>query len=147
MNTDPTNLPDLFPLVKGMKLRTRKLGANPVSPLFPVSIGTDNHDSPDPRHDFTICWEDPKLGVTVRVREQENGRLIADVFSADAALLDKAWVSVSLIGTGVNHISHKSIPLKVAEKNGCSGSADFGPLADAVKELGPQLGVVVMLLV
>jgi hypothetical protein len=41
----------------------------------------------------------------------------------------------------------KGIPLDVPEKSGCSGSADFGPRAGAVKQLGPQVGVAVFLLV
>jgi len=130
-----------------MKIRTKKIGSNPVSPLFPVPVHPDNGDSSDTPPRFKICWEDQKLGVIVRVREEENGRLTTEVFSSNAGLLDKAWVSVSLAGTGVDHLSRKAIPLIKPEKDGCSGSADFGPLADAVKELGSQLGVVVILLV
>ena len=41
---------------------------------------------------------------------------------------------------------HKLIPLQIAERNGCSGATDFGSLTNAVKELGPQLGLIVFLL-
>ena len=40
---------------------------------------------------------------------------------------------------------HKMIPLNVPEKNGCSGSADFGPIANAIVELGPQFRVIIFL--
>jgi hypothetical protein len=146
MSNDPDpNLSDLFPLPKGMKIRTRKFGANPVSPLFPVPVDGDRSDSTKPRSEFQIRWENQPLGVTALVRERENGHLIADVFCTNADLLDKAWVSVGLMGT-TDQLIRKSIPLNVPAKNGCGGSADFGPLTAAVKELGPQLGVVVFLL-
>jgi hypothetical protein len=89
-----------------------------------------------------------RTAAPTRIKDEgKNGRLIADVFCTNGELLDKAWVSVALVGTGVDHVSCKAIPLKVPEKNGCSGSADIGPLADAVKELGAYLGVVVLLTV
>ena len=43
---------------------------------------------------------------------------------------------VGLVGTAKDHVLRKTIPLEVPEKTGCSGSADFGPLGDRVKELG-----------
>lgn len=148
MNTDPErNLSDFFPFPKGMKVRKHKIGANPISPLVPAPVAGDNGDCCAARPEFKICWEDRQQGLTVLVRAHENGRLIADVFCTNGELLDKAWVSVALVGTGVDHMSCKAIPLKVPEKNGCSGSADIGPLADAVKELGAYLGVVVLLTV
>jgi len=148
MSTDPKpTLPDLFPLPEGTKIRARKFGAKPVSPLVPAPVGGDKGDAAAPRAAFKVCWEDPQQGLTVLVRERDNGHLIADVICTEAGLLDKAAVSVGLVGTVVDHLIRKTIPLDVPEKSGCSGSADFGPLADAVKELGPQLGVVVFLLV
>jgi hypothetical protein len=146
MNTDPTsNPPDFFPLPHGMKIRTPKFGAQPVSPFFPVPI-TEGEPSAV-RPEFKICWEDQQQGLSVVVRERENGHLSAAVFCTDAGLLDKAAVSVGLMGATAEHSIHKTIPLNVRDKTGCSGSADFGPLACAVKELGPQLGVVVFLLI
>jgi hypothetical protein len=41
----------------------------------------------------------------------------------------------------------KIVPLKIAENNGCSGSADMVLLTDAVKQLGPRLAIVVILVV
>jgi hypothetical protein len=148
MSTDPKRtLPDLFPLPDGTKIRARKFGAKPVSPLVPAPVAGDKGDDAAPRAAFKIRWEDQQQGLTVLVRERGNGHLIADVFCTDAGLLDKAAVSVGLVGTVEDHLIRKTIPLDVSENSGCSGSADFGLLADAVKELGQQLGVVVFLLV
>jgi len=148
MTTDPKQtLLDLFPLPEGVKLRARKFGANPVSSFVPTPVGGDKGDSSNPRPEFKIAWEDKQQGLKILVRERENGHLIADVSCTDAGLLNKAAVSVGLVGTLEDHLIRKTIPLDVPEATGCRGSMDFGPLADAVKELGPQLGVVVFLLV
>jgi hypothetical protein len=148
MNTDPEPiLSALFPLPEGIKLRARKFGAEPASPLVPAPVGGDKGPSSDPRPEFTLRWEDQQQGLTVLVRERENGHLIADVFCTDAGLLAKAAVSVGLVGTAADHLIRKTIPLNGSEQNSCSGSADFGPLTDVVKELGPRLGIVVFLLV
>jgi len=147
MSTDPKpNLWDLFPLPKGMKHRSPKFGANPTSPPVPVPVGGDKGDTTDPRPAFQIPWEDPQLGLKVLVQEREDGHLIADVFCTNAALLNKAAVSVGLVGTAVDPLIRKSIQLNVPEKNGCRGSWDFGLLTNTVKELGPQIGLIVFLL-
>ena len=134
----------MFALPIGMQFRTRMFGAKVVSPLFPVPVQPGCESAPRPL--FEVRWEDPQLGRTVLVREQQDGHLIADVFAADSHLLNEAAVSVSLVGTAEDQMILKMVPLVVAEKNGCSGSADFGPLANAVQQLGSQLGVIVFLL-
>ena len=145
MNHDPKKALDvLFPMPAGIRVHSYKLGANPISPLVPVSV---QGESSEPRPEFKICWDDQQLGVTVLVQEREDGHLIANAFCTNANLLNKGAVSVGLVGTGIDHRSAKVIPLVVPEKTGCSGSADLGPLSGAVKELGTQLGVVVILLV
>lgn len=63
----------------------------------------------------------------------------------NAGLLNRAAVSVGLVGTAEDRLIRKTIALDMPEKDGCSGLADFGRLTDAVKELGPQLGAVVFL--
>ena len=141
-------LEDQYPLPEGVKLRTRKFGANPMSPLVATPTGGDTGDSSSARPEFKIRWEDQEHGLTVLVRERrESGHLVADVFCTDAGQLNKLAVSVALVGTVEDQMIRKTIPLDVPEKAGCSGSADFGPLAEAVNDLGPQLGVVVFMLV
>jgi hypothetical protein len=148
MNTDPKpTLADLFPLPEGTKLRVRKFGAKPVSELVPAPVGGNVAQAAAPRPEFKIHWEDQQQGLTVIVRERENGHLVAEVCCSDAGLHNKAAVSVGLVGTVEDHLIRKTIPLDVVVTGGCSGSADFGPLTAAVQELGPQLGVVVFLLV
>jgi hypothetical protein len=148
MNTDPKpTLPDLFPLPEGIQLRTRRFGANPVSSPVPAPVGGNRGDSDAPRPEFKLHWEDPQQGLTVIVRERDNGHLIADVFAIDPGLLDKGAISVGLVGTVEGGLIRKTIPLGVPEKDGCSGSADFGPLASAVAELGSPLRAIVYLLV
>ena len=138
---------DLYPLPESVKLRTHKFGKNPESPLVPTPTGGDKGDASPARTEFKIRWEDQEYGLTVLVRERrESGRLVADVFCNDAGRLNKLAVSVALVGTIDNRMIRKTIPLDVPEKTGCSGSADFRPLAEAVKELGTQLGVVVFML-
>ncbi len=128
-----------------MKVHSVKLGANPISAFVPVprSEGTDS--APASRPAFEIPWEDQQQGLRVLVKERENGHLIADVFSTDAGLLNHAAVSVALVGAAEYPIC-KVIPLKVPDDSGCRGSADFGLLSGAVKELGPRLALVVFLL-
>jgi len=140
-------MPDLYPLPAGIKIRKRRFGANPVSPLVPAPVGGDKADSSAPRPAYKLRWEDREQGLTVLVRKRDNGHLIADVLSTDAGMLKKAAVSVGLVGPIEDHPIRKTIPLDVAEKGGCSGSADFGLLTDVVRELGSQLGMVVILLV
>ena len=85
---------------------------------MPVPIGEVSGDSPVPPQEFKICWEDQKQGLKVIVRAK-NGRLIADVFATDGDILNKAWVSVSLVGKAEHDTQRKSIPLNVPEENGC----------------------------
>jgi hypothetical protein len=139
-------LADLYSLPPGTKLRVRKFGANPTSPLVPTPVGGNQGASAAVRPEFRLRWEDQQQGLQVTVRERDNGHLIAEVFSTDPALLTKATVSVGLVGTIEDGLIRKTIPLDVPETTGCSGSADFGLLEDAVKELGSELGVVVFLL-
>jgi hypothetical protein len=137
-----------YPLPEGVKLRTRKFGANPMSSLVATPPGGDRGDSSPARPGFKIRWEDQEHGLIVLVRERrESGHLVADVFCSDAGQLNKLAVSVALVGTIEDQMIRKTIPLDVPEKTGCSGSADFGPLTEAMKELGPELGVVVFMLV
>src|SRR5262245_7814770 len=142
MSTDPkSTLPDLFPLPEPVKLRTPKFGARPVSNFVPVPTPVDQGAGPS-RPAFRIDWQDQEQGLTVRIRETADGHLSAEVFSTDAALLNQAAVSVGLLGTAEGRLIRKTVPLNVAEPQGCSGSADLGPLADAVQQLGPQLAAV-----
>jgi len=151
VNTEKKSvLDDLYPLPEGVKLRTRKFGANPMSPLASTPTGGPQGASSPDRTEFKIRWEDQEHGLTVLVRERrESGHLVADVFCTDAARLNKLAVSVALVGTIEDHMIRKTIPLDVPEKEigGCSGSADFGLLTEATEELGTQLGVVVFMLV
>jgi hypothetical protein len=147
MSTEPQqNLDDLFPLPKGVKLRTHKFGARPWSALVPAPVGGNLDASSTPRPEFQIPWEDQQQGLSVLVSEQENGRLVATVACTNACLLGKA-VAVGLTGSAAEHPICKTISLHASETGGCGGAADFGPLTDAVKELGPHLGIVVFLLV
>ena len=147
MSTDPQPArPNPFPLPEGIKLRARKFGTKPFSDFVSASVGPNQSGVTAPQSEFTLRWEDAKQGLTVLVREREDGHVIAGVFCTDASLLNKAAVSVGLLGKLEPRPARKTIPLNVPESNGCSGSADFGPLADLVKELGPQLAVLVFLL-
>ncbi len=81
MNTGqkPT-LEGQYPLPEGVKLRTRKFGANPMSPLVATPTGGDRGDSSPGRTEFKIHWEDQEHGLTVLVREsRESGHLIGAV--------------------------------------------------------------------
>ena len=135
-------LGEMMPLPPGIKLRRRKFGAD--SPIITVNLGGNASDS-ERLSLFELHWNDPELGLTVMVREQPSGRLVTDVACADAGLLNK-WVSVALMGTFNTEMVRKTIPLDTPEGAGCGGFADFGPLADAVKLLGPQLRIVVILM-
>src|SRR5687767_5096849 len=111
MSTDPKQtLDELFPLPKGIKIRSRKFGKNPVSALVPTSVGQANCSADSQRSPFQIDWEDQHLELKVRVREQENGRLIATVFCNNADRLGKAAVSVGLWGTAAEFSIRKSVP-------------------------------------
>ena len=150
MNTNrPPSLSELFPLPKGVKLPTYKFGTNPVAPLQTVSLGEPAAHAGTPRSPFKITWEDKEQGLKVCVEErQENSHLIANVYGTHEELLNKAAVSVALMGTNETEVIRKTVPLCVAETNGtfrCSGSADLGLLADAVQRLGDRIGLVVFL--
>ena len=96
MATEPKpTLIDLFPLPEGVRIRERRFGANPVSSFVPVPVRDDKGDT-SPQSAFKLSWEDREQGLTVIVKEQNNGHLIANVFSTDASLLNKAVVSVAL---------------------------------------------------
>jgi hypothetical protein len=143
-HTSVANTP--LPLPEAASIRQRKFGSRPVSPLVPTPVGGDRGDASAPRAAYKIRWEDCDQGLTVVVRERDNGHLVADVFSTDTSLLGKAAVSVGLVGSAGDETIRVSIFLDVPEEDGCSGSADLGPLAEAVVKLGPELGVVVFLL-
>jgi hypothetical protein len=112
--------------------------------VFPDS---DANSPTTPRPPFKLQWEDAGLGVTVTVTERDDGHLIAEAFSREAGRAGSAAVSVGLVGTIEGRTVRKTIPLSVIENTGCRGSADFGPLADAARDLGSHLGMVVILLV
>ncbi|MBA4063624.1 MAG: hypothetical protein C0501_07910 [Isosphaera sp.] len=152
MNPDPKPpLADLYPLPDGVKIRTRKFGASPGTPLKDLPPDGPQADSGPPRREFVLSGEYKDLGITVRVQEVPgSGRLVADVFSTDPTHLNTAAVSVALVGTDEDRMIRKTIPLDVPEQAGgyrCSGSADFGPLPDVRAELGTKLGLVVFLVV
>jgi len=144
MNSDrqPT-LDEVFPLPKGIKFRQPKFGSKPASSVTAVRR-SDTDVGPTPEA-FEIRWEDADQGLAVRVREQPDGRLIAETSCSNVAVLGK-WVSVALVGTTTTEMIRKTIPFSVVETNGCRGSADFGPLADAVRDLGRELRIIVFLL-
>lgn len=129
------------------RVRLPRFGSDPVSPFVPVAAGNGRGDPPGPGPRFAIRWENRQVGLTAEVREREDGRLLAEVFSADAGLLNRGWVSVGLGGKTEKLPLGKAIPLTVPEAGGCSGSADLGLLPEVVKELGPELALVVFLLV
>ena len=155
MSTDrKPDLSDLFPLPANVRLRRRTFGATPVSPLTPTPPGGDGADSAAvPRPPFKAEWtnefnrDDGVRTVKVVVRERNNGHLIADVFCSDPGLLGRGAVSVGLVGAAADRTVRKTIPLDIPETDGCSGSADFGPLTEVVNELGAQLGVVTFLVI
>jgi hypothetical protein len=141
------NWSEPFSLPHGMKLRHPRFGANPISALFAVPITGNNGESSEPQPEFRISWEDQQQGLRVLVREREDGHLIAEAVCTNPGLFDEPVVSVGIVGAGVEPGNCRIIPLTVSENNSRSGSADLGLLKDAVKELGPQLGVVVFPLV
>ena len=150
MSTDKTqSLSDLFPLPEGVKIRSRKFGANPATPLQPVRPAS-SADTSSPQ-EFKLRHEDKQLGLLAIVQEDANsGRLAAEVFSCHPDHMKRAAVSVALVGTIEGGMIRKTIPLDREVKNGdycCSGSADFGSLHDAVQQLGDRLGLIVFLLV
>jgi hypothetical protein len=143
------SLADLYPLPEGVRLRSRKFGANPVTPLQPTPSRGAECASGD-AVEFLLRHEDQELGLFTRVREDaDSHHLIAEVFSIHSEHLNQAAVSVALVGTVEDQMIRKTIPLNTEEhsKYRCSGSADFGKLEDAIRELGAQLGLIVFLVV
>jgi hypothetical protein len=166
-------LEELYPLPEGVKLRIRKFGANPTTGFVSAPGGGQGAAAGPARPPFKLRWEDTTLGLTVLMREDlASGRLVADVFCTDPAKLNKASVSVSLVGKGKDQSVRKEIPLNEPEtasqaistslapsigktislnepdprSGGCCGSAKFGSLNDAIGELGTELGLVVFML-
>ena len=92
-----------------------------------------------------MTWEDPEQKLSAVVRQDANGRLQARVHCGNYVLVNRAAVSIGLAGTISDAFIHRSIPLKTPEPDGCSGTADFGPLVDVVKRLGPQLRIIAFL--
>jgi hypothetical protein len=147
MNPEPQPNPSAgFPLIPGLKPHVYRMGTQPVSPFVPAPAGNGRGDSPSARPEFAIRWENTPLRLTAQVRERENGCLFAEVFCANPALLNRAAALVGLGGKTENLPRCKAIPLTVSEQGGCSGVADLGPLEDVVKELGPELALIVFLL-
>ena len=146
MNSDnQCNIDELYPLPKGVKLRTKKIGPNASSPLFPIPTSGDSHPGTP---EFVIRWEDPTYGLLVLVRERrDDSHLIADVVCSNPDQLNKLAVSVALYGTKEMQKIRKTIPLTVPQQTGCSGSADFGLFSAAVEKLGTALGVIVFKLI
>jgi hypothetical protein len=143
--------PGGFPLPEGYRRRVYKFGKKPTTGFYSVPVPTGNSNAVG-RPPFAIDWSDAEQGLSVVVREREDGHLIAEVFCTDARLLHKAWVSVGLGGMVDALPISKVIPLNTPAatntpgKGSCSGSADLGLLTDFVKELGSQLALVAFLL-
>jgi hypothetical protein len=138
---------DLFPLPEWVKIRTRKFGANPVTPLQPIPSG-ESADANRP--EFLLRFQDQDLGIVALVGEDRQSRhLLARVFSSKPEHLNEAAVSVAIVGTVEDQMLRKSIPLNTEEHGDyhCSGSADFGRFDDVVGKLGDQLGLIVFLLI
>src|SRR5579871_453910 len=118
---NPTGQPsfeELFPLPEGVKLRTRKFGMTPPPPLVRIPMGRDD------RPTLTLRWEDIALGLTVLVREQPlTGKLIAEVFCTNPAMVNKAAVSVTLVGRHEHNMIRRTVKLDRldTERGGCCG--------------------------
>jgi len=129
--------------LKGIKIRRPFFGKNPVSELVPVrNGGMDPESTPSA---FQIHLNAPELKIAVSVHAEPDGRLQARAHCFDPALLNRAAVPVGLGGAMTDETIGRSIVLKVPEPDGCSGTADFGPLVDVVKRLGPQLRIIAFL--
>lgn len=137
-----------YPPPDGVKLRTRKIGASPMSRLVPTPVSQPGALArPGDRPPFRVFWEDLEHGLELHVVEDnENGRLGAEVFCTDATQLNKLALSVALVGTKEFRMIRKTILLDTPKQGGCGGSADFGTLNDATSELGAELGIVVFML-
>ncbi len=146
MNSDKNPLDEIFPLPPGMKLATRKFGVNPPLPLKAVRTGTQQTNLP-----LTFRWEDSTLGLTVVINEdQTTGKLAAEAFCNDPALKGKAAASVALFGREEFKMIRKTIKFDQPDNrmgSGCCGSADSGQLSDAIALLGPEMGLLVFMVV
>jgi hypothetical protein len=143
MNSEEKTSSYPFPVPEGVRVRSRRFGRKPASPMIVV----DAARAPGCEHGFTMHWEDAEQGLSVMAREQPDGRLLARVVCCDANLHGRAWLSVAVVGASSEHFIRQTIPLAAPDSDGHSGSADFGPFGDIVKELGPQLGMIVFLMV
>jgi hypothetical protein len=146
-NESTPRIEDLFPLPPGYKPRRYVIGTTPVSPPIFLPVDGDQDDSSAPRPPFETSWEDKKLGIRAVVREREDGRLMAQAFCTDAALLNKGTVFVSFGSGRADFNIGKSVRLTAPEEDGCSGSAVLEPFAQVVKDLGPEVRLVLSLLV
>src|SRR5437763_1038453 len=88
-----------IPLPPGVKLHTRTFGNLALTVFVDAPLSGELGQACLSRPPFTIRWEDEKLGVKVLIREQPDGRLITDVYSRDPSHLNKAAVTVGLIGS------------------------------------------------
>jgi hypothetical protein len=144
MNSDlQPSVPNSFPPLEFFKLRKLKFGANPTRPF--VSVPPVWRKVSPEGSEFVLRWEDSKQRLSVEVHENDDGRLIADVWSGDAKLLNKGAITVGIVGNAEFAKICKTIPLSIPANDGCSGSTDLGSLADALKELGSEFGMVVFL--
>jgi hypothetical protein len=144
-NDQEPTLEEMWPLPPGIKLRRPQFGSSPESAPVTVRGSENTADATLNSERFEIRWKDPEQGFAVAMREQPDGRLIAEVSGVGNSLLGK-WVSVSLAGMVNDHLISKTIALKAPEQNGCNASADFGLLTDVARELGPQIRMIVFLL-
>jgi hypothetical protein len=138
MNVDlNSSAPGALPPVEYIRLRKRLFGNTVGSGYMQVDANSPSR--------FAIQWEDEKLGLKVVLREEEDGRLMADVFCNNAELLGKSVVSVALIGKTPDPRISKSVPLDLPAPAGCRGTADFGLFSEAVYKLGDQLAMIAFL--
>ena len=148
MNTDPQlGSENLIPLLARFKFHTHKFPPNPSSAPFLVLTDGNGELSANPRPAFNLGWEDQAFGVSVVMHEQQDGRLLAEVSCTRTDLLDTSAVSVALMGMQEGQLLRKTVFLTVSENKGRSGSKDFGTLAAAVKEVGPQISLLVFLMI
>jgi len=145
---EDAELDEMFPLPAGVVLRECRFGSSNVSPVVALPLPGEQAGTGPERAAVMLRHSDPKLGVTVEVREiRESGHLSARATCTDAGLLNKAEVAVVFFGSAENRLVNRKVPLDVPEENGCSGSADFGKLSALADELGTSLGMVVCLTV
>ena len=113
-----------------------KIGKHPVTPRVDVPTGPE-------RPLFRIEWEDPEFGLTVVVRELEDGKMMIDAFCSDAAMLDNLALAVGLVGKPDTMPITKHVYFDTPDPAGCRGSRSFDTFAQAVEYLGPRIGLAV----